>query len=96
MVPKQWVKELMLQLVLGTARRCFERMPQLWSEALCCHTCQTVWRRDALRKPDISARYLVWAIEPGATREAEARVVADRSRLAAIPWADARAGPRGP
>jgi hypothetical protein len=59
-VPKQWVKELMLQLVLGTARRRLERMPQLWSEALCCHTCQTVWRRDALRKPDISARYLVW------------------------------------
>jgi hypothetical protein len=65
-VPKQWVKELMLQLVLGTARRRFERMPQLWSEALCCHTCQTVWRRDALRRPDISARYLGWAIEPGA------------------------------
>ena len=65
MVQKQWVKELMLQLVLGTARRRFERMPQLWSEALCRHTCQTVWRREALRKPDISARYLGRAIEPG-------------------------------
>jgi hypothetical protein len=27
-VPKQWVKELMLQLVLGTARRRFERMAE--------------------------------------------------------------------
>lgn len=55
-------------MVLGTSRRRFERMAQLLSEALCSHTCQSVWRRDALRKPDISTRYLVWAIEPGAMK----------------------------
>lgn len=58
-VPKQWVKELMLQLVLGTARRRFERMPQLWSEALWCHTCQTVYMPNRLAQGRASqARHL--------------------------------------